>query len=606
MTAKNIPLSKLHHSPSNPRKVAAHDAAFEALVASIRAHGLLQNLVVVPAKDGIFHVVAGNRRLDALRVVHDKADPKISCNVLDDDGLAASAIENMVRENMHPLDEADAVSRLISDDASIQTIAQMFGHSVQWVRTRALLSNLIKPVKDALRAGHIDLQCAAAIAIHGTDIQKEVVALDRWPDISSHHVNQMFVTGVAARHALFDWQNEYPKELIVTDLFHDTVTLLDIDTFRKHQDDAVQALAVKYGAEGWDKVEFSKINAWQAHYRTEDPEGPLSDEDEKKVKSLEKKMEKLDEKMDTIDGYDEDYRKLSTQHDDLAEELAALNEQREWTLSQKNRLAVVIRWGEGTIQPSIYEGVIQADNRKAEQDEDGNTVEDKDQAAELFAKRAGAQIDQWNAALNHACRLEGLADPRNVVITLLRELAINQGGTALREFNIHTYFNHGLEDNERGYINENKRTAISENPNVSFMAGLIDNGSVFTDLTDKQLIELLGTAFVNSFMIAGLSSRVFQPKMRDYWTPDLAFFTSYRKDELVEIIIDVTGEGEYDRTDLLARKKLELAALATGIFAGTVEPKSDAHASWMPPNFKEWTDSDDEADFEAEYPEAAE
>ena len=112
----SVSLSKLIPSKRNPRRVKPERDAHRRMVASIRAHGLLAPLVV-RADDGNagnFKVIAGNRRLVALRDVYRDAarPPKVPCvlRAVDDDTADALALaENFVREPMHPLDESESL-----------------------------------------------------------------------------------------------------------------------------------------------------------------------------------------------------------------------------------------------------------------------------------------------------------------------------------------------------------------------------------------------------------------------------------------------------------------------------------------------------------------
>jgi ParB family chromosome partitioning protein len=91
-----VALSKLHPSRQNPRWVKPTLEAQRRLVASLRAFGLLEPLVVRPMPDQTseYQVIAGNRRLAALRQIHrnGKDDPKISCEVRDVDDPTAGAL----------------------------------------------------------------------------------------------------------------------------------------------------------------------------------------------------------------------------------------------------------------------------------------------------------------------------------------------------------------------------------------------------------------------------------------------------------------------------------------------------------------------------------
>src|SRR4051812_45585470 len=160
-----VPLSHLVPSRRNPRKVKTSREAHRRLVALIRSQGLLQPLVVRPLEAKRYEVVAGDRRLRALREIHrNDGDPKIPCVLRDVDAMTADAMslgENFGREAMHPLDEADAFAKLAtSDGKDAQAIAAEFGVPEHYVRQRIKLATLAEPVKAAHREGNIDTATA--------------------------------------------------------------------------------------------------------------------------------------------------------------------------------------------------------------------------------------------------------------------------------------------------------------------------------------------------------------------------------------------------------------------------------------------------------------
>jgi ParB/RepB/Spo0J family partition protein len=130
-------MSKLVPSRRNPRRVKPERDAHRRMVASIRAHGLLAPLVVRADENtsGGFKVIAGNRRLAALRDVYKESakPPKVPCvlrSVDDDTADALALAENFVREPMHPLDEAEAFAQLAREEAKgVEAIAAEFGVS---------------------------------------------------------------------------------------------------------------------------------------------------------------------------------------------------------------------------------------------------------------------------------------------------------------------------------------------------------------------------------------------------------------------------------------------------------------------------------------------
>jgi ParB family chromosome partitioning protein len=120
----SIPLTKLVVADANARKTAGADTALLELAASIAAHGLLQSLVGRKSKKARFALVAGGRRLAALRLLVDdgriEADYGVPCRMLGSgvDAVEISLAENSVREAMHPADEFEAFRTLIDGGMS--------------------------------------------------------------------------------------------------------------------------------------------------------------------------------------------------------------------------------------------------------------------------------------------------------------------------------------------------------------------------------------------------------------------------------------------------------------------------------------------------------
>ncbi|HPB23328.1 MAG TPA: ParB/Srx family N-terminal domain-containing protein, partial [Novosphingobium sp.] len=116
-----IPLGKLRLSEANVRKNDSN-LFIEEFAASIEAKGLLQNLIVVPAKKkGMFDVTAGGRRLRAFNflLAGGKIDKgyEVPCRVLDIDAAEQSElslIENIIRLDMTPTDEIRAYKHFIN------------------------------------------------------------------------------------------------------------------------------------------------------------------------------------------------------------------------------------------------------------------------------------------------------------------------------------------------------------------------------------------------------------------------------------------------------------------------------------------------------------
>jgi ParB family chromosome partitioning protein len=138
----SVSLSKLIPNKRNPRRVKPERDAHRQKVASIRAFGLIQPLVIRADEKvaGGYRVIVGNGRLAALRDVYkDSARPPKVPWVLrsaDDDTADALALaENFIREPMHPLDEAEAFAKLAREEAKgVEAIAAEFGVTQPYVR----------------------------------------------------------------------------------------------------------------------------------------------------------------------------------------------------------------------------------------------------------------------------------------------------------------------------------------------------------------------------------------------------------------------------------------------------------------------------------------
>src|SRR5580693_7515045 len=128
MTTTTISLNKLIAWDGNVRKTDS-DKAISELAASIAAHGLLQSLVVRKDKRGKYAVIAGRRRLLALKSLAEDgnlpATAPIACNILEDeaDATEIGLAENVQREPMHPADEFEAFRALIDDGTHVADIA---------------------------------------------------------------------------------------------------------------------------------------------------------------------------------------------------------------------------------------------------------------------------------------------------------------------------------------------------------------------------------------------------------------------------------------------------------------------------------------------------
>ena len=151
---ENVPLSDIVPSPLQPRKSFRTDQLQE-LIESIREHGIIQPLIVRKV-DGKCEIIAGERRWRAARQLGLKEAPVIVRQASDRDVLELALIENLQREDLNPIEEANAYRRLAEEFALKQEdIAQRVGKSRSVVANSIRLLDLHSQVQSYLVQGRL-------------------------------------------------------------------------------------------------------------------------------------------------------------------------------------------------------------------------------------------------------------------------------------------------------------------------------------------------------------------------------------------------------------------------------------------------------------------
>lgn len=149
-TYQQIPLDQVDPSPFQTRRFAHGAEDLQELAASIRELGVLEPVLVRPAGDR-FELLAGERRTRAARLVDLETIPAIIREVDDDVALEVCITENLQRQDLHPLDEADAVALMLhryAGDAA--EVAARLGRSESFVARRSRLSSLAERWRRAI------------------------------------------------------------------------------------------------------------------------------------------------------------------------------------------------------------------------------------------------------------------------------------------------------------------------------------------------------------------------------------------------------------------------------------------------------------------------
>jgi len=135
---RELPVELIKPNPSQPRR-RFDPESMDVLVASIQASGMIQPLLVRPLADGSFELIAGERRWRAAQEV---GLERVAAVVRDSDEaerLQTALVENMVREDLNPVEEAKACAALVEDlGLSKEEVGRRVG------RSRSAISNLIR------------------------------------------------------------------------------------------------------------------------------------------------------------------------------------------------------------------------------------------------------------------------------------------------------------------------------------------------------------------------------------------------------------------------------------------------------------------------------
>lgn len=152
-------LSEIEPEANQPRTIFDHEP-LEELASSIATHGLLQPIVVREGKNGYYKIVAGERRWRASKMAGLSEVPVIIIEADDRKAAELSLIENLQRENLNPLEEAEAYKALIDEyDLTQEEVSSRIGKSRSAIANTMRLLNLpedvLKLVKDrSISAGH--------------------------------------------------------------------------------------------------------------------------------------------------------------------------------------------------------------------------------------------------------------------------------------------------------------------------------------------------------------------------------------------------------------------------------------------------------------------
>lgn len=160
---RSLQVADIDPLPGNPRK-NFDEAALDELAASIATRGVIQPIIVRPAIDNRFELVAGERRWRAAQKARLHEIPALVRELDDREVMALALIENLQREDLNPVEEARAYQRLADDEGMTQAdIARMVEKSRSHVANLQRLLNLPSAVLDLVEGGQLSMGHARAL-----------------------------------------------------------------------------------------------------------------------------------------------------------------------------------------------------------------------------------------------------------------------------------------------------------------------------------------------------------------------------------------------------------------------------------------------------------
>lgn len=185
-----IPLADLSPSPTNPRRTFDEGKLLE-MADSIARHGVLQPILVRPWPAGQvmpgvvafgtaapgYEIIAGERRYRAAKIAAVETIPANVRHLDDNEVLEIQIIENLQREEVHPIEEAEGFQTLMQrTGCSAEELAAKVGRSKAYIYARLKLTALFQAGRDAFREGKLNASTALLIArIPGEKLQAEAL-----------------------------------------------------------------------------------------------------------------------------------------------------------------------------------------------------------------------------------------------------------------------------------------------------------------------------------------------------------------------------------------------------------------------------------------------
>jgi ParB family chromosome partitioning protein len=209
-----LKLAQMQAGKYQPRTRMDEGSLYE-LAESIKAQGIMQPILVRPVGPNRYEIIAGERRFRAARLAGLNEVPVLVKEVPDEAAAAMALIENIQREDLNPLEEAQGLQRLIQEfGLTHEQAAQAVGRSRSAASNLLRLLNLAEPVQQMLMAGDLDMGHARALlpleAAQQILSAHEIVA----KKLSVREAEKLVTQAAARQTPLLRVKHDKPRDLV--------------------------------------------------------------------------------------------------------------------------------------------------------------------------------------------------------------------------------------------------------------------------------------------------------------------------------------------------------------------------------------------------------
>ena len=186
-----VPIETIEAGRYHPRRLMSNEK-LEELASSIRTRGIVQPVVVRTSKGGRYELVAGERRWSAAKMAGLTTIPAVIKNVSNQEAMSIGLIENIQREQLSVIEEAQALDRLVREfELTHQEIAEAIGRSRASVSNAIRLLDLNPEVRELVEAGQLEMGHARALLGVVKELQAQVAREVILKDLSVRQTEAM-------------------------------------------------------------------------------------------------------------------------------------------------------------------------------------------------------------------------------------------------------------------------------------------------------------------------------------------------------------------------------------------------------------------------------